>query len=228
MQVVNEIMVRGIVVGVFFKENCWIVGNRQSGEAVCIDPGDNPDEILALARDLGVHIKFIVNSHGHFDHVLGVRGVQAATGARFLLSEADVPVLRSGWKDASARFGLDAGGAPPDPDGYVTDGDTIDVEGLQLRAIATPGHTPGSTSYYVNGLLFTGDTLFRSSVGRTNSQAAFDQELESICERLLVLPGDTRVLPGHMKETTIAFEKQTNPFVREWVYDQGTRAASQP
>jgi glyoxylase-like metal-dependent hydrolase (beta-lactamase superfamily II) len=216
MEVANELMVRGIVVGVF-QENCWVVGNRRTREAICIDPGDQPDEILALARDMGVEIKLIANSHAHIDHVLGVQGVHAATGAKFLLHHQDLDLLRDGFKMSAARFGLDPGQAPPDPDAFVEDADVVEVEGLQLRAITTPGHTPGSVSYYTEGMLFSGDTLFRGSIGRTDLPGgSFAEEMTSICDRLLVLPDDTLVLPGHMQETSIEFEKKHNPFVLEW------------
>ena len=217
MDVANEIMVRGIVVGVF-AENCWVVGNRRTGEAVCIDPGDQPDEVLALARDMGVTIKAIANSHAHVDHILGVRGVREATGAQFLLHADDLTLLRTGWRGVAERFGVDPGEGPPDPDAFVTGGDEVEVAGLKLRAIATPGHTPGSLSYYADGLLFSGDTLFRGSIGRTDLPGGdFDQEMRSITGALLSLPDDTVVLPGHMEETTIAFEREHNPFVRDWL-----------
>lgn len=217
MEVANELMVRGIVVGVF-QENCWVVGNRRTGEAVCIDPGDQPDEVLALARDMGVTIKYIANSHAHIDHVMGVAGVHAATGAKFLLHESDLELLRNGWKGMAGRLGLDVSQGPPDPDMFVKDGDIVEVAGLRLRTITTPGHTPGSVSYYAEeGMLFSGDTLFRGSIGRTDLPGgSMDQEMTSICERLLVLPEETIVLPGHMEETTIEFEKRHNPFVLEW------------
>jgi glyoxylase-like metal-dependent hydrolase (beta-lactamase superfamily II) len=224
MQVENEIMVRGLVVGVF-QENCWVIGNRRTGEGICIDPGDDPDEILALARDLGVTIKLIANSHAHIDHVMGVHGVHSATGAKVLLHESDLDLLRNGWKDAAARFGMDVTHGPPDPDMFVTGGDVVEVEGVRLTAIGTPGHTPGSMSYYTEGLLFSGDTLFRGSIGRTDFPGGdYDQEMSSICEKLLVLPDDTVVLPGHMQETSVAFEKQNNPFVRQWLAERQARA----
>jgi glyoxylase-like metal-dependent hydrolase (beta-lactamase superfamily II) len=216
MEVANELMVRGIVVGVF-QENCWVVGSRRTGEAICIDPGDQPEEILALARDMGVTIKLIANSHAHIDHILGVHGIHNATGAKFLLHHQDLDLLRDGFKMSAARFGLDPSQAPPDPDSFVEDGDVVEVAGLQLRTITTPGHTPGSVSYYVDGLLFSGDTLFRGSIGRTDLPGgSFEQEMASICDRLLTLPEETIVLPGHMDETTIQFEKAHNPFVLEW------------
>ncbi len=221
MEVANELMVRGMVVGVF-QENCWVIGNRRTGEAICVDPGDQPDEILALARDMGVTIKLIANSHAHIDHVLGVHGIHSATGAKFLLHESDLDLLRNGWRSAAARFGLDVTQGPPDPDAFVRDGDTVEVEGLQLKAIGTPGHTPGSVSFYADGVLFSGDTLFRGSIGRTDMPGgSFEEEMTSICDRLLVLPEETVVLPGHMDETTIAFERKHNPFVLEWRMRRG-------
>ncbi|MCY3882478.1 MAG: MBL fold metallo-hydrolase [Chloroflexi bacterium] len=220
MDVANEIMVRGIVVGVF-AENCWVVGNRRTGEAICIDPGDQPDEVLALAKDMGVTIKAIANSHAHVDHILGVRGVQAATGATFLLHQSDLELLRDGWQGAASSFGIDESQAPPDPNAFVSNGDEVEVEGLKLQAIATPGHTPGSMSYYAEGLLFSGDTLFRGSIGRTDLPGGdFDEEMRSITNELLTLPEDTIVLPGHMQETTVAFERDHNPFVQDWLRRQ--------
>ena len=211
-------MVRGLVVGVF-QENCWVVGNRRTGEGICIDPGDQPDEILALARDMGVTIKLIANSHAHIDHVMGVQGIHSATGAKFLLHPSDLELLRTGWRGAAARFGIDVSHGPPDPDAFVADGDVVEVEGLQLKTIGTPGHTPGSVSFYTEGMLFSGDTLFRGSIGRTDLPGgSMEEEMSSIVNRLLVLPEETMVLPGHMEETTIAFERKHNPFVLEWMF----------
>ena len=219
MEVANELMVRGIVVGVFM-ENCWVVGNRRTGEAICIDPGGDHDEVLALARDMGVAIKAIANSHAHVDHIMGVHGVHAATGARFLLHEDELDLLRNGWRAGAAQMGFDASQGPPDPDGFVLDGDVVEAAGLRLRVIATPGHTGGSVSYYAEdaGLLFSGDTLFRGSIGRTDFPGgSYEQEMTSIVDRLLDLPDETLVLPGHMQETSIGFEREHNPFVRDWL-----------
>lgn len=218
MEVTNELMVRGIVVGVF-QENCWVVGNRRTGEAICIDPGDQPEEIIALAKDMGVSIKYIINSHAHVDHILGVAGVHNQTGAKFLLHESDLELLRTGWQSAAERYGFDVEAPPPDPTEFVIDGDIIEVTGLRLRTIETPGHTAGSVSYYSDeGLLFSGDTLFRGSIGRTDFPGGdFEQEMSSICDKLLALPDDTTVLPGHMQETSIGDERASNPFIRDWL-----------
>lgn len=211
---VSELIVKGIVVGVF-AENCWIVGSRRTGEAIAIDPGDQPQEILALAKDMGVKIKMIANSHAHIDHILGVRGVQEATGAKFLLHPGDVEIARSAASGAARMLGMQVE-EPPDPDALLSDGDVVEVEGVKLTALHTPGHTPGSLSYYTEGMLFSGDTLFQGSIGRTDLPGGdYGQEMSSIVDRLLELPDETVVLPGHMQETKIGLERQTNPFVLE-------------
>jgi glyoxylase-like metal-dependent hydrolase (beta-lactamase superfamily II) len=212
-QNVNETIVRGIVVG-SFAENCWVIGNRRTGEAICVDPGDQPHEILAMARDMGVRIKYIANSHAHIDHVLGVAGVRDATGARFLLHEGDVGILR-GTADTARRWMGAEIPQPPDPDGFLDDLDEVDVDGLKLRVLHTPGHTQGSVCFYADGVVFAGDTLFAGSIGRTDLPGGdYDQEMASIVERLMSLPDDTIVLPGHMDQTTIGQERQRNPYVR--------------
>lgn len=208
----NELMVRGIVVGVF-AENCWVIGSRRTREGIVIDPGDQPEEILGLVRDMGLTIKVIANTHGHLDHVLGVRGVQEATGARFLLHPEDLDTARGVGPSAAGWLG---GGIepPPDPDDLLSDGDEVEVAGVKLKVIHTPGHTQGSVSFHTDGVVFSGDTLFRGSIGRTDMPGGnFEQEMASIVDRLLALPDDTIVLPGHMEETRIGHERQTNPFV---------------
>jgi glyoxylase-like metal-dependent hydrolase (beta-lactamase superfamily II) len=176
---------------------------------------------------MGVTIKAIANSHAHLDHILGVHGVHDATGAKFLLHRSDLDLLQNGWKSSAEKMGLDIEHGPPDPDGYVEEADVVEVDGLRLRVIVTPGHTTGSVSYYSEDgkMLFSGDTLFRGSIGRTDMPGgSYDEEMQSITEKLLVLPDDTIVLPGHMEETSVGFEKEHNPFVLDW---QRRRAASE-
>ena len=209
---VNELMVRGIVVGVF-AENCWVVGSRRTREGIVIDPGDQPEEILALARDMGLTVKVIANSHAHLDHILGVRGVQDATDAKFLLHPEDLEIARGAAQSAARWLGRPID-PPPEPTGLFSDGDEVEVEGLKLKVLHTPGHTQGSIAFYTEGMLFSGDTLFRGSIGRTDLPGGnYEQEMASIVDRLLALPDDTVVLPGHMEETRIGHERQTNPFI---------------
>jgi len=210
-----ELEVRGVVVGLF-QENCWIVGSRRRGEAVVIDPGDEPEEILALARDMGVKITRVLASHAHLDHIMVAREIVEATGAPFLLHAGDLRIAE--YMPEAARQWLGREVAPPPPiDAFPVDGQDIEVAGVTLRVIHTPGHTPGSISLYAADahLLFSGDTLFRESIGRTDLPGGDTETiLQSIRQRLYALPDDTRVLPGHMQETTIAYERAHNPFVR--------------
>jgi glyoxylase-like metal-dependent hydrolase (beta-lactamase superfamily II) len=220
---VTEIIIKGIVVGVF-QENCWIIGNRRTGESICIDPGDQPEEILALAKDMGVVIKAVANSHAHVDHILGVRGVQAATGAKFYMHRGELPIAAQAARSALMFTGQEVE-PPPDPDFFPEEGDVVEVEGVKLSVIHTPGHTPGSLSYYTEGLLFSGDTLFQGSIGRTDLPGGdYAQEMDSIVDKLLTLPDDTIVLPGHMQETRIGFERQANPFVAQWLAQRSGEA----
>jgi len=210
--VINELEVRGIVVGVF-QENCYIVASPKTKEAIAIDAGDDPERILDLAKDMGVRVKLIATSHAHHDHIWAVQGVREKTAARFLLHASDVPLLDQGAVMRAQMMGH-AEEPAPQPDGFVADGDSISVAGLELKVIHTPGHSPGSVSYYVNGLLFSGDTLFRGSIGRTDTQGgSYEQIMHGIVTKLLALPDETIVLPGHQLETTIRQERFTNPFI---------------
>jgi hydroxyacylglutathione hydrolase len=209
-----ELEVRGVVVGLF-RENCWIIGSRRRGEACVVDPGDEPETILSLARDMGVRITRVVASHAHIDHILAARAIVEATAAPFLLHEHDLPIAEN--MPTSARMWMNVDVPPaPTPDAYPVDGDDLEVAGVTLKVIHTPGHTPGSLCLYAPeaGLLFSGDTLFRESIGRTDLPGGdFAQIRNSLIQRLLTLPDDTRVLPGHMQETTIGHERAHNPFL---------------
>lgn len=208
----NDIIVRGIVVG-SFAENCWVIGSRSSGEGIVIDPGDQAEEILAMAKDMGLEIKLIANTHAHLDHIMAVRGVQEATDAKFLLHAAEVESARHAGQ-AAARFTGAPVDPPPEPDRLLDEGDEVEVAGVKLNVLSTPGHTQGSISFYTEGVVFSGDTLFRGSIGRTDMPGgSYEQEMSSIVGKLLALPDETIVLPGHMEETTIGQERKTNPFI---------------
>jgi len=213
---VNEIEVRGLIVGAF-QENCWVIGNRRTREAICIDPGEQADDIVHLAKDMGVEIKLIATSHGHLDHVLGIRGVQSASNAAFLMHAHDLEILRG------ARFGLQVE-QPPDPDHYIDEGSAVEVDGVKLAVLHTPGHTRGSVSFFGAGMLFSGDTLFRQSIGRTDLPGGdYAQELRSIIDKLLALPDETLVLPGHMDQTTLGEERRQNPFILQALQQRGVQ-----
>ena len=210
----TELLVRGVVVGVF-QENCYIIGSRQTGEAICFDPGDEVDEIRALAREMRVTITKIACSHAHLDHIMAVRALKEETGAPFLLHQSDQELARQMPEQARNLLGRVEKPAP-EPDGYLADGDDVEIPGISLKVLHTPGHTPGSICLYGHGMLFSGDTLFRQSIGRTDFPGgSFPQIMESIVSRLMTLPDETIVRPGHMEQTTIGAERRANPFVLE-------------
>jgi glyoxylase-like metal-dependent hydrolase (beta-lactamase superfamily II) len=214
-QPLNELIVRGIVVGLF-GTNCYIVGSRQRGEAVVLDPGDEPDDILALARDLGVRVTKIVSTHAHLDHLLAAQALKDATGAPFFLHTDDSEILAN-VPDSAQRLMNREVSSPPAPDFWLHGGEDIEIAGMQLHALHTPGHTPGSISLYARGanLLFSGDTLFRGTIGRTDLLGGdYNTIIQTLNTTLASLPDVTTVLPGHMQETTIGQEKATNPFFR--------------
>jgi glyoxylase-like metal-dependent hydrolase (beta-lactamase superfamily II) len=210
----TELLVRGVVVGLF-QENCYIIGSRQTGEAICVDPGDEVDEIRALAKEMGVKITKIACSHAHLDHIMAVRALKEETGAPFLLHQADIGIMRAMPESALRMLGRVEQPAP-NPDAFLADGDDVEITGISLKVLHTPGHTPGSICLYGHGMLFSGDTLFQQSIGRTDLPGgSFPQIMESIVARLMTLPDETIVRPGHMEQTTIGAERRANPFVLE-------------
>lgn len=207
--------VRGVVVGLF-QTNCWVVGSRQRGEGVVIDPGEQPGEILALAREMGVRITRVLATHAHLDHVIAARAVVEATDAPFLMHPHDYFIARK-LPETTLRWMGQAAEPPPDAT-EIGHGDDLEVAGMSLRVLHVPGHTPGSVAFYAEGadLLFSGDTLFREAVGRWDLEGGDGPRLiRSIRQQLLTLPGSTRVLPGHMAETTIRHERARNPFLQK-------------
>jgi hydroxyacylglutathione hydrolase len=192
--------------------NCFIVGCRETFEAVIIDPGDEADKILRLVTDLNLKVKNILNTHGHFDHVSANKDVNAATGAPILIHALDAPMLQQISASAS-NWGLVAQDSPP-PERTIDEGDAITFGKITLQVIHTPGHTPGGVSFYADGHVFVGDTLFAGSIGRTDFPGGDFRTLKSsIQDKLFILRDDIQVHTGHGPGTTIGREKQHNPFV---------------
>ena len=140
----TELMVGGVVVGLF-EENCYIVGSRRTGEAICVDPGDEVGEIRALAREMKVTISKIACSHAHLDHIMAVRALKEETGAPFLLHREDLELARQMPESAMRMLGRQERPAP-DPDYFLADGDDVEIPGLSLRVIHTPGHTRAASA----------------------------------------------------------------------------------
>ena len=192
--------------------NCFIVGCDETKDAVVIDPGDDTDRILLALADLTLKVRYIINTHGHFDHVGGNRKMKAATGADILIHSLDAHMLGA-LSSTAAAWGLSTDDSPP-PDRTVEDGDRIDFGTLALTVIHTPGHSPGGIALYTEGNVFVGDTLFAGSIGRTDFPGGdFGTLISSIRNKLFVLGDDVRVFTGHGPETTIGRERQFNPFL---------------
>lgn len=193
--------------------NCYLVSNTDRGECVLIDPAVYSPGITGRIQEEGLALKAILLTHGHFDHIMGIDG---------FLKEFDVPVyahkeeqalLQDAVLNASADYGRSYiyQGAS-----YVEDGQALDLAGMRFQVFYTPGHTIGGCCYYVEEehVLFSGDTLFRASVGRSDLPTGNGRELlDSIRKKLMVLPEETAVYPGHMEKTSIGYEKHYNPYL---------------
>ena len=193
--------------------NCYLAGCQAHKECAVIDPGDSAQMILAAVAERGWRITGILNTHGHADHTGANAGVKKATGAPILIHRLDAELAQSQWaREAASYLGL----APtPPPDTLLEDGSEIKVCACAaLKTIHTPGHSPGGACFYHEGSLFSGDTLFRMSIGRGDLPGGNPQILlKSIKERLFPLPGGTEIYPGHGDPTTVDFEKEYNPFL---------------
>jgi len=202
-----------IVVGPL-QVNCFILADEKTKEAVVIDPGDDAGEILKVIKDKGLKVKYLVNTHGHFDHVGANKALKDATGAQLLIHEGDAPVMASAALH-SRSFGM-APVSSPAADRYVKHGEVISAGEVSLKVLHTPGHSPGGISLLEQGMVFTGDALFAGSIGRTDLPGGdLLTLLGSIKTNLMNLPDDTKVFCGHGPATTIGDERNENPFLNK-------------
>ncbi len=205
--------IRRVVVGPL-QVNCYIVEDEQTKEAMVIDPGDDAAEILKVIDSRKLKVRYIINTHAHFDHVGANGQVKDATGAEILIHEQDDALLGA-TKDQARMFGMTAPSSPK-ADRYVKHGDVITAGGISLRVLHTPGHSSGGISLAGGGVVFTGDALFAGSIGRTDLFGGDLMTLiTSIRENLLSLPDETVVLSGHGPRSTIGEERRENPFLNE-------------
>jgi hydroxyacylglutathione hydrolase len=195
-----------------FAENCYLVADTSTGEAVMIDPGQEPAAFLSALEDHGWVLRSIWLTHAHIDHIMGVGAVQQVTGAPICLHPLDRPLY-----DALPQFGAWVGmqlEPPPPPQFELEAGQTLQVGGLEFSVRFTPGHSPGSVSFLGEGRIFGGDVLFNGSVGRTDLPGGDAVTLmASIQSEFLSLPDSTLVHSGHGPDTTVGVERLTNPFL---------------
>jgi len=190
--------------------NCYVLGDQR--EAAVIDPGVDCSEILEAAEKNGLSIKYILLTHVHIDHVLHMDELRDKTGAQVLVHEKDAPALGDPWFNGSRLFGVNKVFGPADR--LLKDGDSINLGSLTLEIIHTPGHTPGGICIKAGNSLFTGDTLFMMSIGRTDLGNGDETDLmDSIRSRLMKLEDAVTVYPGHGTSTTIGYERANNPYI---------------
>lgn len=209
----NSMIVEKITVGPL-EENCYLVSNKKTKDAIIIDPGDEPDKIVNLIKKNGLKINVIVCTHAHFDHVSALGDIKKETDAKVLIHKDDAELYEK-VKDQAALWGYDINDIPK-PDVLLDEGDDVKAGNLTFKVLHTPGHSPGSICLYGEGSIFTGDTLFSGSVGRTDFFGGDILQLKGSFRRLMGLPEDTKVFSGHGPETTIGQEKQSNFFHNEF------------
>ncbi len=203
-------IIKALAVGPMMS-NCFILGCERTREAVVIDPGDDTDRILLSLADSKLKVKYIINTHGHFDHVGGNKRMKDATGADILIHPHDAPMLDI-TSSSAASIGMRMEDSPP-PDRTIDEGDTITFGDITLEVFHTPGHSPGGISLYTDDIVFVGDTLFAGSIGRTDFPGGnYDMLISNVRKKLFLLGDDVRVFTGHGPETTIGRERRFNPF----------------
>ncbi len=189
--------------------NCCIITDEDTGEVAVIDPGDKSLELERAVNALKTQIKYILLTHGHYDHIGFVSELKKSTGAKVAIGKNDGEMLKERSLNLANDFGGDI--SPVSADILLSDGDTLTLGSTEIKIISLPGHTKGGTGYLADGRLFCGDTLFKGSMGRTDFPGGDENEIMQSLKRLAALPDDTAVYCGHGPNTTIGEEKAHNP-----------------
>lgn len=193
--------------------NCYFVYREGTQDVIFFDPADRGDYLYEALQDKGFRVAGILLTHGHFDHIWGCGRLRELSGARVYAYEQEKTVCEDAGNNVSTQAGRTC---TVQPDEYLTDGQEVTIAGMTCKLLATPGHTIGSCCYYFeqDGILISGDTLFQESVGRTDlPTGSMSTLVRSIKEKLMSLPDDVDVYPGHGERTTIGYERQNNPFL---------------
>jgi hydroxyacylglutathione hydrolase len=196
-----------------FAENCYILADRGTGDAVLVDPGEEAELFLARLRTERLTLRAVWLTHAHLDHVMGVPTVRARTDVPIWLHPADRPLYDAAPQQARALLGVDLPPLPP-PDRALVPGQPVSFGGCTLDVRHVPGHSPGGVAFVAQGIAVVGDALFAGSIGRTDLPGGnLETLLRSIRKQLLTLPDDTMVFPGHGPATTVGHERVANPFL---------------
>lgn len=193
--------------------NCYLLCNMDIKECVLIDPADSQDEISRMIDESGCSLKGILLTHGHFDHIMAADAVRDKYGVKVYASCDEKNTLEQPHINLGEAYGLKLS---VKADVWHKDGEILKLAGFDIEALHTPGHTEGGSCYYIReiGVLFSGDTLFCGSVGRTDFPGGSMSEIvRSIKEKVMVLPDDTKVYPGHGEGTSVGYERENNPFL---------------
>lgn len=196
-----------------YMTNCYFIFDKETKNTLVIDPADSGDYIFGELTKKGLSVKAILLTHGHFDHIYGVKELKEKAGVLVYSHENEKNLLSNPDINCSKSFGRSA---IVTPDVFLKDGEETDIAGITFKTIFTPGHTEGSTCFYFEneGILFSGDTLFCDSVGRTDlPTGSMSTLVRSIKEKLMILPDEVRVFPGHGESTSIGHERDYNPFL---------------
>lgn len=204
--------IQSIVVG-YLGTNCYILGDEATGTCAVIDPGASAGAILGKIREMGLKAETILLTHGHYDHIMAVPELVRQTGARVCIHKKDQWLLDC---DEVLRYGTRAEHyTVPHVDVFLEDGMEVTQGSLTIRVLHTPGHTAGCCCFVCGDALFSGDTLFHESCGRTDLETGDMEDMFRSLARLAALEGNYRVFPGHMSSTSLDYERQFNPYMRE-------------
>lgn len=197
-------IIKAIPAGIY-GANCYVICDEETMEAVILDPGGDSDYLINQIDKIGAKVKYILLTHGHVDHVGGVVDIKKKYNVPFYIHKADEEMI---------MMGADVFGDLPVADGYIKEGDVIAFGNLKAKCIHTPGHTPGGVCFQIGDKVFTGDTLFQGSIGRTDfAGGSYEEIISSIVNKILPLGDNVEVYPGHGPKSSVIFEKARNPFL---------------
>ncbi|MBU4438017.1 MAG: MBL fold metallo-hydrolase [Acetobacterium sp.] len=193
--------------------NCYVIWDEKSLAAAVIDPGFEDQRIINIIKENKLNVKYILLTHGHFDHLGGVAQIKQLTGAKVLINEIDADCLGDSRRNLSVLAGMSM--ELESADGFLKEDEPIMLGDINIRVIHTPGHSKGGVCLLAEDVLFSGDTLFNTSIGRTDfADGDLNELLNAIMSKLFILDDSTKVLPGHGDDTTIGYEKMNNPFLK--------------